>query len=429
MRSRALDISDPLIQREALDFINALQDLPEEQQQAFALLQAGFNNPEGFEAAQAALERITGAGVEVDSGTLAVGTADQPETELVLPGTDASIDFKSMMMQMFPELTVRIGENLDGWEPLDDFLLTPVEPNQVGQYIYDKSSAVRNITEIQAQVNAGERDVAGSLLPLAGSGLQVGFDVVTGAAGSGARFAGAEGITEDVGSLATKATEAVSEVFTAWAESGFRVETFGGKGISIMGEIDPTDPDYDWKIQQRLSAFGLLTFGLGGTLGPALGRRIKTVRGLPGKAAAEAALSSTRTIRRGGLLGTLAEVWKLPVRELTKKLDEQLVRLAKDPEAWWQSGLRTSQGEKITQVFDAAKKAHPGDIDGQLGFVAEVYGTGVFSPKLARLMLEQETVAGMRRAFVDFMADPVGQVSVSALRARKGALARKLKKV
>ena len=442
MRSRALDIDDPVLQDQALDFINALQDLPLEEQEAFIALQLGQNNPEGLEAAQQAIERIgaTASTGEVqtsaDSGGPVTRTGVSPsvsEEGLILGGEDVSISFKTMLKQMFPQLAVRIGSDLDSWEGVDDFFLTPADPNAVAQYVYDRSAGVRSVTDIYSDINTGKRGVLDSALPAIASGATVGFDVTTAAAGSGLRVVGAEGIASDIGAQATKASEAISEVFTAWAEEGFRVQTYGGHGVQFADTIDPSDPDYDWKMQQRMGAFAALTIGLGGTLGPAIGRRIKIVRGAVGRTGATSALraveSTGRFAKRQGLIGTLAEVYKLPARVLIQKLDEQLVKLARDPEQFWKSGFRTQQGKRIIRDFEAAKAAHPGDINGQLGFITEVYGTSTFSTKLARAMLEQTTPEGMKRAFVDFLTNTPGKMAYSALRDSHKMLKKRLAKL
>jgi hypothetical protein len=452
MRQRAMAIEDPVVRQEALDFITNLKLLPPDQQQAFILMQqTGTVTEAGLEAAAAVVEQAFATGAEARAATTKVTTDEgvitspgrpgmniategevptvSTEAHLELAGADTSIDIKTMLMQMFPTLAAQIGPNLDDWEQLDDFLQTPVEPNGIAQWIYDKSGSVRNITDIESDVNEGKRTIASSILPLAGSGLGVGFDLTTAAIGAGGRGIGAEGIVADVGGIAKQATEVLSETFTGWAESGFRIETFGGVGFNIMGEIDPTDPDYNWKIQQRLGAFGLITMGLGGTLGPIVGRRLKIARSVPGKEAAASILEATRSVRRGGILGSISEIVKTPIRELTKQLDNQLVKFARDPEEFWKAGLRTKQGAKIVQVLEEAKRLHPDDINGQLGFVAEVYGTGVISPKLARVMLEQVDPAGMKRAFVDFLTNTPGKVAITELRNSKRALTKRIAKL
>jgi len=445
MQHRAMKIEDPVLQREALDFVQALSQLPIDQQQAFINWQKyGSMTPEARQALEDTSVRIGGAlGTESFTGVEVAGGGKRPPSEkpavtglgpeaadLTLAGEDISINLKVMLKQMFPTLAVRIGPHMDNWEEVDEFFLTPVEADGLANWLYNNSGPIQNATDIAADINANKRSIASAIFPLAITPVGIGTSLLLRGGGNLLKTAGAGGVQQSLDQQLGALAEDVGMTFKEWAAEGFTIRTLGDTEIAQpLSALDPNDPDYEWKIQQRLGAFGLLTLGVGGAVAPTIGRRLKLARSVPGVEAASAVLESSRSIRRGGILGTAAEVVKMPIRELTKQLDQQLLRFARDPEAWWKAGIRTPQGKKIVQVMEEAKRVHPDNLDGQLGFVAEVYGTGKISPKLARVMLEQTSPEGMRRAFVDFLTNTPGKLAISELRTTRRVISRRIAKL
>lgn len=404
-RYKADDIPDPVIRDQAHRFYDALQRLSPEEQQAFMNFASAARQditptvgaPTGSDEA-VELVRATGGEAEVSGDTL------------ILAGETASIDIKATLDTLFPDLKVEIGDELYESEYFDDVV------NSTGDFYADW--AWKNSRGTRAAVNALDdyQKGKGSLFDAArgfGAGaVQVGFDFTTSAVGTGARTVGAEGIAEDVSGVAKELESDIGKAVTP---------------ILSLG-LDKNDPDYQEKLQARSEWFIIGTAVLG-VAGGAVGRRLKITRSAIGVEGATAALAATRSIKRGGPLGVGAEAVKLPIREITKAVDDQLVRFARDPEAFFTEGIRGRQGKKLVATVNAARKAHPDKLDGQVGFVVEAYGSQL-PDKLIRNMLRETTDEGAQRAFVDFLTSPdVSQAARTTLRARKNLLTRKLREI
>lgn len=189
-------------------------------------------------------------------------------------------------------------------------------------------------------------------------------------------------------------------------------------------------------IEARAGAFviltGLVSYGTGSLIGKA-GRRVRTVRRAAGRQAAEDVLAAKRGTRRTGPLGTAAELYRAPIRVVTREIDRQLVRLARNPEEWFASRLHGRQGRLLIQTLNAAKKKYPGTgkdaVSQQLGFVKAAYGSQL-PDRMVRMMLRETSDQGARRVFMDtIMNSEAGTRTINQLKRQRSRVRTSLREL
>lgn len=450
-RIQAMQIPDPEERAKALAFLRHIQSLPTEDQWNLMLYIRGGSRGAGRGAALfgSAQARALAEAINVGSvggpvrpqDLIGVAGADTPEEYFAEYGTAESRgapgevfvsneEYLSTLKALFPNLPAE----------LPDRGVIEAVGTDTGEWILGYESVQQTaeiLDEIYEEAKAGKKKglaergseflrVFGGI---AGSMGDVGFDIA-GNVGRRIPFVG-EAASDFTGRQAKAAENAISKAIQP-------VLTYGMDPIGKDPNTgEPVFSLEDQKVIQERAGGFILIAGIGGQLtGSALGkagRRVKTAATAAGKDVAKAALESTRSIRRGGILGAAAETYRLPVRKITEIIDKALVLFARDPEKFFASGIRKGQGQKLLDALDLARKAHPGSgqeaLDGQVGFIRQIYGDQV-NDRLARQMLKQTTREGEMRVFVDTLTNPeAGTRVISRIQKTRAKVAARLREL
>jgi hypothetical protein len=389
-RQRVLGLDDPDMRAAGTEFLNKLQALPEHEQaviqaylQGQTALQGDFlsgarRNPGAAYVAgntdQAAIEQT---GLTLEDGQLAVPAEDEQFASRV-----------AAIRAMFPEADLTVAD-----EKVAEQILLDISDSTT-DYLYNGSASVRRTVDFLDEEVAGKGLSAftpKNVLQLIGAGGGVASEVGFGAAGDVARAAGAEGIVKNFREDWQGVEQKIGEQLQPLMTYGLDLENMSPAQIQEV-------------MEERMGAFALVA-GFGGGVGAALlgkaGRRLKFTRSVLGTLEdVRVAQAATRTSRRTGLLGTAAEAYRAPVRAVAERFDEAILRFARDPEGFFTGAINGRQGRALLNVLAEAKKAHPDDLDAQVGFVREVYGTQMHAG-LTRNMLKAPTPDDAKRVFVD----------------------------
>ncbi len=421
-RQEANRIADPAIRQKTREFLDSIQKLDPETQANFLLFLRGARN------APTVVGRTAGPDPDDPIGQAVAGVINEslsttetnveynPLTDELRLDTESAYawekDVLNNIKSLFPELEVKdvgpgVLERLS--EDGADWI---VEHEGVKQALNTAHDILR---QRSSDKDYSLSDIGTDVLRVTGASAFASGDVGWDAAGSVVRkipFVG-DAVADFSGRQARAAEKQLAQAVEA---SGVMTA-----GMQPIGKDPVTgDPVFSLEDQRIIEArsggfvilMGLTSIGVGSAIGK-LGRRSKTAARAAGRPAAEAALESSRSIRRGGALGTAAESYRMPIREMTKLLDRGLVQFTKDPEKFFARGLGAKPGKRLIATLAEARKAHPGDsieaIDGQVGFMRQAYGEQLNS-RLARKMLEQPTEEGAKRVFIStLMNDQAGR--------------------
>jgi hypothetical protein len=414
MRARveAMRIADPNERENALIMLREIRNLPLDDQFNLLMYLRGRRKLESFKSVRqpGAIEasQFDQSQAEVAAGVIeATGFAAEAQgDDVVLTEQYGTTNLIEELKSLFPNVNVRVK---------DETWLRSIG-TETGEWILGYESVQHTaeiLDEIYEEAKAGKKkgvaEHAEEFLRVVGgigsSTADVGFDV---AGNIGRRIPVVGDIATDFAGRQARAAEGAI---------GKAIEPILTYGMEPIGKDPNTgQPVFSLEDQKVIEARGgafLLLTGAGGIAAGSLlgraGRRLKTANTAAGKAAAKAALSEMRSKPRGGILGTAAEAYRLPVRQITKVIDTALTAFAKDPEKWFSSHIRKGQGQLLLDTLDSARKAHPGTgreaLDGQVGFIRQVYGDQV-NERMAREMLKQTTREGAMRVFVDTVMNP-----------------------
>jgi hypothetical protein len=435
-RVEAMQIADPNERENALIMLREIKNLSLDDQFNLLMYLRGRRKMESFKSIRqpGALEasQFDQSQAEVAAGVIeATGfRAEAAGDDVVLTEQYGTTNLIDELKSLFPNINVRVKD--ESW-------LRSIG-SETGEWILGYESVQHTaeiLDEIYREAAAGKKKgvaergeeflrVVGGL---AGSMADVGFDVA-GNVGRNVPVVG-DAVTDFAGRQARAAEGAIGKAIEP-------VLTYGMEPIGKDPNTgEPVFSLEDQKvIESRAGGFVLLT-GIGGMVGGSLlgraGRRLKTANTAAGRSAARAALASSRSTRRGGILGAAAETYRLPVRKITQAIDAGLVAFTRDPEKFFSNGIRKSQGTRLLDTLDAARKAHPGNgqdaLDGQAGFIRQVYGDQV-NERMAREMLKQTTREGAMRVFVDTVMNPeAGNKVIKRLQGERAKVTARLREL
>jgi hypothetical protein len=438
MRARveAMQIADPNERENALIMLREIKNLPLDDQFNLLMYLRGRRKLESFKNVRqpgySAASQFDKSQAEAVAGVVeATGFAAEAEgDEVVLAEQYGTTNMIDELKSLFPNINVRVK---------DETWLRSIGTD-TGEWILGYESVQHTaevLDEIYEEAKAGKKkgvaEHAEEFLRVVGgigsSTADVGFDV---AGNIGRRI---PVIGDAASDFAGRQAQAAEHAI------GKAIEPVLTYGMDPIGKDPNTgEPVFSLEDQKVIEARGgafLLVSGLGGMAAGSLlgraGRRLKTANTAAGRATAKAALASSRSVRRGGILGTAAEAYRLPVRKITQAVDAALVLFTKDPERFFSSGIRKSQGQLLLDTIDAARKAHPGTgqeaLDGQAGFIRQVYGDQV-NERMAREMLKQTTREGEMRVFVDTVMNPeAGNKVIKRLQGERTKIAARLREL
>lgn len=406
-RQRMLAIDDPEVQSAGMDFLDSLQALPPDTQAAILAYlrgqRTGVNPLEAGAVAAGAESLFLSGQADVEAGEEGLSVTLAPET--------ASEGIAIALKKLFPQLDVSIA----GGAPIDDLL---IDISDATADSVMSSQSAQDLTGILEKVQTGELGPVEAFLPTVLSLAQIPADLAAGGWGMAGR---STPVTEDF-------TDRV-------AEEWHGVEEQIGKVLApvMTYGLDPKDPDYEMKVQQRMGAFILLA-PFGASILSKAGRRIKLVRSVAGDVdVVRAVQESSRSVRRTGVLGTAAESYRGPIRAITKAFDEQAIKLARDPEQWFADGINGRGGRQLINVLKEAKSVHPGNgidaVDAQVGFVREVYGSSQIPAPLVRKLLEQTTDESVKLTFMRWVNTPGGETTIKTLQGKLDEVNKRLDEV
>lgn len=433
MRLKAEDMDDPAMKAMARDIIEGIEDLSPQDQQLFMVWASG--RAMQHEATAKAGAALAADLIEESTGVVETEAAGEgvfirpPETQSSI---DPAVETLAALRDLFPSVHARIKEDVasGAWEWFEEFFneaSSGMNGNPVAEYVWKKSRSARYLTEmVGSHIDEGKKfsiREAFNFAALTSFGPM--FDVTTGALGSSARTL-EEGLTGEA-----KWTDALGR-----GMANTEQKVFGSVLTPALAfGLDKNDPDYQEKLDTRMGIFGLLSFGTFRGFG-ALGRRLKTARrAVGGEIGAQTALDAAAPFQpRGGvpgpkgkgILGAPAEIAKMPLRAVSESINKAIAKFGQSPDQWWESGFLSKKGARLVKTFEAAKEAHPGNTQGQVGFVQQAYGASAMPTSLVKAVLAEGTPDGMRRAFVKKLNDPRTPMELLQLRkkALQGRLAR-----
>jgi hypothetical protein len=390
LRRRAMRYSDPAVRGKALLFLDNMANMTPERQQALLNMLNAPTAP------------LTGEGVgllteAVGAGAQVTGTTDTGGLELGGGSGSSSVDTYAALKSLFPELSVGIGTEGYTFENAMDDIAT--EQENLADYVYGASGAVRSGTDLLDEYQQGKRSAVDTFLPLFGDITSVPSEV-------GFHTAG------DIGRSNPYTAQLTSDI-----DSGLStVQTVMGDALTpvLSYGLDPNDPNYEEKMKQRMGALAVVTalipIGVGG-----LTKKIKTVRSAVSKEAAEAALTSHYRVPKANptVADRLLTAGRMPATQVGKLVDDLVMKLAKDPEEFFAKGLHGRGGRALLAALDEARKAFPNNPDGQIGFIYQAYG-GQLPPEFARKLLAPGTREGAQRVFIDSVSRTPGVKNIKA---------------
>ena len=432
-RNRVLDIEDPYVRAQGMSFLNKLQALSPEQQSLVYSYLTGVPTLGDQPATRATtVEPFEAAELVEDLGMAGEITGATTGGEVRITSDRSGMALYAALKNIFPEVDLAIED-----ESLAERMVNDI--SDAGADAIMRSSSARNLVGHLQEVAEAEGGVAGRLkegvrqvLPVFGdiTGLWTDVNIMSAGAALDASPWDATG-------------EIADEIRGTWHETEARIgetlvghwETVNGKAVWNAGPLsfglNPNDPDFQHNIEVRMGAFTLLGGLGGGGLGVAagtVGRRLKLTRSVAGNEAAVRAVQAatrTRYARRTGVLGAAAETYRAPARLLTELLDENLLRFRRSPESFFEGAINGRQGRKLMNTLHSAKEAFPGDsaeaLNGQVGYVREVYGTQV-PDRLVREMLGAESDSAAKAIFVESVNAPGGTVILDKINHRLDAV-------
>ena len=407
-RLKVLDIDDTYARTQGLMFLDKLQALPtnvRENVLAFMQGQRTIENLQGADPATLALEtQQTQAAIE--SLGLA-GQIDPTGGELNITQESAGEGLYIALALAFPEL------NLDLEDPKANFGAIEASTAVSDYYLQRavESEGVNKMADALVKVQTGEAQGLGGYydvfkdvtLGFAGGAAEVGF----GALGGGVRAIGAEGIVDD----AASAWHTVENEMSRYAVGYQDEEGEWRKGL-LTWDLDPKDPDFENKVEDRMLLLTLVGAPVGSGLLSKTARRFKLARSVVGTVDDVGDVLGINRAelypRQGGPLGVGLEAARTPARFVTRKIDEAILGsrwIRQGPEDWFIGRINGRPGRTLLNVLDGAKEAHPDDIGGQLGFVRQVYGSTI-PDGLVTDMLNAGSRPDAIGRFVNYVSDP-----------------------